>query len=567
MGDTSNNIWNTLELRPGPVLGQGLQEAYIKQDDRVLPKLTPGWETRQGDRRLLPHASYMYCEGDMRYDPCQDVTFAQLPWFSEPSRATGDVRMLDFPTVRQNKWTNEDGLPINATEDTVQQILGQAQHIAKQRQEAIARDRAAMYPGEGGEPAAKKQKPNEEEQGGGGRSFEKFPEEKGNEKEEENPTAGGGGGAEPPPESAPFTGFNQAEAQKLAESFKTPEIDVTQGIGSQLPNTTVLTQAVTGALSATASAFSTIATGIGSLVEEKKGDMFRLNFARPGGRYEEKEGKRVSVGPAQVADITDPLNLQFFLDQLWESNYGKLFAPNTKINSGNLIAKMTQLYGKSYGLKGPRKLQTSNMQAVSILANAKEEATLDEIHNILDSINALLELPEAGQYSEDELPVRGKNVQTHMTSNMMPGTDYIGPSTAVIQQELETMMKMSKGGKAADYNARQIRRVISEDMFGLKSSNVLMSPLATFDYYQNRAGYNIWFGEGNNSTVSNEVWSRRRNFGTAAQDVAFQSSTIGETPNPASGPTTVAVAHLGPNGTASVASNPAMSGRRASVIK
>lgn len=112
MADQSNNAWVVWDTRPGPVLGQGLQDAYMKQDDRVLPKLTAGWETRQRDRTTLPYSSYFY-DGEMRMDPAMPVTYDQLEWFAEPAKAHTDVRQLDFATVRQSQFQSEDGLPLN----------------------------------------------------------------------------------------------------------------------------------------------------------------------------------------------------------------------------------------------------------------------------------------------------------------------------------------------------------------------------------------------------------------------------------------------------------------------
>lgn len=115
MADQSNNAWVVWDTRPGPVVEQGLQEAYIQQDDRVLPKLTPGWETRARDRTTLPYASYMY-GGEVRLQPFTPVTYDQLEWFSEPAKCHADVRQLDFASIRQSQFQTEDGLPIGGND-------------------------------------------------------------------------------------------------------------------------------------------------------------------------------------------------------------------------------------------------------------------------------------------------------------------------------------------------------------------------------------------------------------------------------------------------------------------
>lgn len=131
MADSSNNLWNILEMRPGPVVGQGLQEAYLKDDTRILPDLAPGWKTKEKNRQRLPYDSYFYEDGNLRLQPCEQVTYDQLPWFASPALASGDVRTLDFPSVRQNMFTQEDGLPMNAGPEEVASITGQAKNRAK----------------------------------------------------------------------------------------------------------------------------------------------------------------------------------------------------------------------------------------------------------------------------------------------------------------------------------------------------------------------------------------------------------------------------------------------------
>ncbi len=148
MGDTSNNIWNIESLRPGPVVGQGLQEAYLKDPTRVLPKLTAGWETRQRDRTELPYPSNFYEDGNLRLDPCQAVTWDQLPWFAEPSKATGVVRILDFASVRQNQYSQEDGLPLNGDETAVDKAMNDP----KYRRDAMQKDRIRSESDVKGEP-------------------------------------------------------------------------------------------------------------------------------------------------------------------------------------------------------------------------------------------------------------------------------------------------------------------------------------------------------------------------------------------------------------------------------
>lgn len=115
MADWSNNAWNVLETRPGPVNEQGITEAYIEQSDRSLPQNWPGWQTRDRDRFTYPYPSYL-ATGEMRLFNCMPVTWDQLEWFAEPAVVYGDSRTLDFPSVRQNNYTTEDGLPLNDPE-------------------------------------------------------------------------------------------------------------------------------------------------------------------------------------------------------------------------------------------------------------------------------------------------------------------------------------------------------------------------------------------------------------------------------------------------------------------
>lgn len=134
MGDSSNNPWNVWDSRPGPVVEQGLTSAYIAQDTRTFPKNWPGWETRAKDRCTLPYPSYLYT-GEMRLQPCVPVTYDQLPWFAEPAKAYGDIRTLDFCTVRESGTTTVDGLPLDGDNAALQQVFNDAKNISKRKSE------------------------------------------------------------------------------------------------------------------------------------------------------------------------------------------------------------------------------------------------------------------------------------------------------------------------------------------------------------------------------------------------------------------------------------------------
>lgn len=368
MADQSNNLWNILSMRPGPVLGQGLQEAYIKQDDRVLPKLTPGWETRNADRRVLPYASYLYCEGDMRFQPCQAVPYEQLPWFAEPSKSGGTVRTLDFPSVRQNTWSNEDGLPINATEDDVDKILNRAGQAAELRKKLNERQRG-QFKGQveergesyGNGPYPKRQKVNEPEevapsygswlpaQSGGGQEDLGPPEDRRGSIDERK---------EYPPENEPpnppslndvveqlnpslpsSEQMNEVAAQVNA----TPVQDLAAAAG---PITQVIEQPVSvSGVVAVANAALNIASGFSDLVMERKENVL-LNEPS------------VQFSASDIRDVVIPSKLKEFLEGVVAGN-PKIFAADTiEPFAAELLSDINEMYldvvgGKMVNIRAP----------------------------------------------------------------------------------------------------------------------------------------------------------------------------------------------------------------------
>jgi len=147
MGDLSNNPWNVWETRPGPVVGQGLKEAYIQQDDRVLPMLTSGWVTIDRDRFRFPYPSFLYSTEGERLYPAEPVTYDQLPWFAVPSKDVGFSRKLDFPSIRQGKLTTEDGIPTSATstDDVITQTKSRAQEVSSRSKKEYEDEYKRLY--------------------------------------------------------------------------------------------------------------------------------------------------------------------------------------------------------------------------------------------------------------------------------------------------------------------------------------------------------------------------------------------------------------------------------------
>lgn len=110
---SSNSIWHTEQLHPGPVKVQGVQSAYHPEEDRYLPDLLPGFRVWNSDRRTVPVPSMLYTtDNPERLMDFNNLTYEQMDLMQDSMKTNiGRVAHLNLPSSR-NVRTLADGTPL-----------------------------------------------------------------------------------------------------------------------------------------------------------------------------------------------------------------------------------------------------------------------------------------------------------------------------------------------------------------------------------------------------------------------------------------------------------------------
>lgn len=503
MADQSNNLWNILSMRPGPVLGQGLQDAYIKQDDRVLPKLTPGWETRNADRRVLPYASYLYCEGDMRLQPCQAVSYEQLPWFAEPSKSGGTIRTLDFPSVRQNTWTNEDGLPVNATEDEVDKILKRAGQAQQLRNETMKqqRDRFRGEVSEEGEsygkgPPSKRQK------------VEGEGEEAAPSYESLNPSKqlSGSVPAAPQPSSPPES---EPEENKGYE----PNL----GVGGDLPSQET---AMGTAAAVTKNPLKAVTAIAGDTVEMKQQEVANLGTivgALHGGYnvgavifsilngdevYKEKPEVLNAMIPQfeGASDVFTPNNLAYFLESIVEENKGFFAEHSGAVAAAEILDDINALYMSVLNQEMIQFNDRTKNQITELQNLIAQDFTPDNLRRLMRYLRAL---PKVSVLTYPGSQKKGR--QFERTKRMKYFETELG-TIPDINQRLKIDLKNPQKLKTEGATAERFMSYFHSAHRGYWEESQGLSLLKRFAIQQKALGQRVQFEGG---TISGVPWGSK----------------------------------------------------------